>query len=593
MKKILYILLPLLLGALCLPVAAAERKPLPERKQQERVYFFHEGKRRAVFGDGKGAAYCFGRALRADPDCDACHYELAGLAAAANRSGDAIAYARAAFALDTGNVWYALRVAQLLALAERYAEAQVYYEKTLALNPRLQDAYAELLMVYDRGKQYEEAVHLLTRFQQRFGVDEASLLPKQSLLYRQGKLDEALAVTHTLTDMYPSEQRYWLMLAEQYAEREGAREQEAAALRQAAAVDSTTREYLMAMIDHHRRAANFDGYFAYMHAYFAHEAATSTMKLHMLDFLQQFPFLEQSYLADTDSLYAVLRAKHSYQAELLYARYLMQTRRADSAFMVLREVTAHGAQDPYLLDVIKKKQASKYFAGYARELPAYYASWGLYFDLLMVGKGWSLLEAEADIYDAIFADRLRTTYLKGLAHFQEKRYAEALHYWLQAEKAATPADTALLVLLYTNIGDAGFAQKDFAKTDKYYAKALRIDPNNMLTLNNYAYYLSVRKKRLSKALAMSRRSIDAEPDNATYLDTYAWILYQMGRYAEAKRVFQRALVHGGNEEGVILEHYGDVLYALGEVSNAQIYWQRALEKGNDTPELRRKLERHR
>jgi Tfp pilus assembly protein PilF len=201
------------------------------------------------------------------------------------------------------------------------------------------------------------------------------------------------------------------------------------------------------------------------------------------------------------------------------------------------------------------------------------------------------LLAEVDTYGTIFPDKFRVSYLKGLANFQQKNYAEALYFWLQAEKFSTPTDTATLAHLYTSIGDVYFLQKEYSKTDKYFAKALKLQPNNILALNNYAYYLSLRKTKLSKALSMSRITIDTEPNNATYLDTYAWILYEMKRYEEAKKVFQRALVNGGNEEGVMLEHYGDVLYALGEFSNAQIYWQRALEKGNDTPELREKLKK--
>jgi len=241
--------------------------------------------------------------------------------------------------------------------------------------------------------------------------------------------------------------------------------------------------------------------------------------------------------------------------------------------------------------VIKSKQESKFFAAYALEAVAYYEAWSLFFDMLIAKQAWSQLLAEADTYATIFPDKFRVTYLKGLAYFQQKRYAEALYFWLQSEKAAAPTDTAFLAHLYTSIGDAYFQQKEYSKTDKYFAKSFKLNPNNVLALNNYAYYLSLRKTKLNKALAMSKMAVDAEPDNATYLDTYAWILYEKGYYEEAKKVFQRALVNGGSEEGTILEHYGDVLHALKEFSNARIYWQRALEKGNDTPELREKIKR--
>lgn len=57
-----------------------------------------------------------------------------------------------------------------------------------------------------------------------------------------------------------------------------------------------------------------------------------------------------------------------------------------------------------------------------------------------------------------------------------------------------------------------------------YEQALSFNPNNLMCLNNYAYFLSLDGQRLDYAAAMSRRTINAEPTNATFLDTYAWIL---------------------------------------------------------------------
>lgn len=65
------------------------------------------------------------------------------------------------------------------------------------------------------------------------------------------------------------------------------------------------------------------------------------------------------------------------------------------------------------------------------------------------------------------------------------------------------------------------------KEDAYaaYDHALAYNANNLLCLNNFAYFLSIDKRQLDKAERMSRRTVEAEGDNAVYLDTYAWILY--------------------------------------------------------------------
>ncbi len=100
-------------------------------------------------------------------------------------------------------------------------------------------------------------------------------------------------------------------------------------------------------------------------------------------------------------------------------------------------------------------------------------------------------------------------------------------------------------------------------------------------LNNYAYYLSEEGRKLKKAYAMSKKTVEAEPDNATYLDTFGWILHLMGKDLEAKPFFKHAMLYGGKDSAVILDHYAEVLYALKEYDLAQVYWRQAQAKNTD------------
>lgn len=120
-------------------------------------------------------------------------------------------------------------------------------------------------------------------------------------------------------------------------------------------------------------------------------------------------------------------------------------------------------------------------------------------------------------------------------------------------------------------GDCYHALGNDRKAMKFYDKVLAIDPRHALTLNNYAYYLSLSGKKLKKAEKMSRLSLEVEPDNPSYLDTYGWILHLLGRDKEAKPYFKRAIVYGGKDHLDILEHYSVVLDALGESDLAKYY----------------------
>jgi predicted Zn-dependent protease len=107
-------------------------------------------------------------------------------------------------------------------------------------------------------------------------------------------------------------------------------------------------------------------------------------------------------------------------------------------------------------------------------------------------------------------------------------------------------------------------------------------------LNNYSYYLSLRRENLDKAKELSARLIKLEPDNPTYLDTHGWVLYVRGEYAAALPLLEKA-ARLNPSNATILEHYGDVLYKVGRNEEALKYWQLAKKNGAGSQWLDRKI----
>lgn len=126
-------------------------------------------------------------------------------------------------------------------------------------------------------------------------------------------------------------------------------------------------------------------------------------------------------------------------------------------------------------------------------------------------------------------------------------------------------------------GDVYMTMGDSRRCFDAYEKVLKVNPNNVSTLNNYAYSLSQTGKKLSKALKMSEKTIVAEPENPTYLDTYGWILHLLGKNEKAREIFKKACLYGGRQESVILRHYAEVLRALGE-NDLAAYYESLAEK---------------
>lgn len=134
-----------------------------------------------------------------------------------------------------------------------------------------------------------------------------------------------------------------------------------------------------------------------------------------------------------------------------------------------------------------------------------------------------------------------------------------------------PEDTSNVLLCLSVIGDTQYQAGQEKAAYKTYEKALKLDPGYCPVLNNYAYYLCLKKRCLAKAEKMSRITVDKEPDNPTYLDTYGWILFLRGKAKEAKPCFKHAMLYGGKDSAVILMHYSQVLEKLGESDLATYY----------------------
>lgn len=184
-----------------------------------------------------------------------------------------------------------------------------------------------------------------------------------------------------------------------------------------------------------------------------------------------------------------------------------------------------------------------------------------------------------------------TIYLiEGSCYMSIEDYPNALKKLHKSLEYADSTDYESVSSILGTIGDAysQMEQKDSAYT--YYEKALRVNPDNLLTLNNYAYYLSVEGRDLDKAEAMSAITIEKEPENANSLDTYAWIMFKKKDYARAKEYIDRAMQSEEDSNSAELwEHAGDIYFMNGEPEQALEYWERAIEIKPDSELLQRKV----
>lgn len=185
---------------------------------------------------------------------------------------------------------------------------------------------------------------------------------------------------------------------------------------------------------------------------------------------------------------------------------------------------------------------------------------------------------------ARFPDDYRLNYIKGLSLQQDNRESEAIAF-LEKAIASNSQDIGILstlALAYDNQGE-------YKKSSDIYEMALKLDPQNALILNNYAYNLSERSENLDKALSMAKIAVEKEPNNASYLDTIGWIYFKMKNYKLAKKFIEKSLSINPNS-AVVLEHLGDVFNAMKDNSNALKYWKLSLEKNPNNKSLKDKID---
>jgi tetratricopeptide (TPR) repeat protein len=203
-------------------------------------------------------------------------------------------------------------------------------------------------------------------------------------------------------------------------------------------------------------------------------------------------------------------------------------------------------------------------------------------------KDYTALESESEEAKSLFSDQSFLYLLNGIAKTQNKKYEDAARTFITGSKMVVDNNDQLIEF-YTNLGDVYNTLKKFEESDKYFGKAYLLDSANIMVLNNWAYFLSLRKDNLTKAAFMSDKANVLSPGNPSYEDTYAWILFVKGEYTEAKNWIDKAIHDGGATNGTIIEHAGDIQFKLGNVNEAVELWKKAKDTGDHSEQIDKKI----
>ena len=217
--------------------------------------------------------------------------------------------------------------------------------------------------------------------------------------------------------------------------------------------------------------------------------------------------------------------------------------------------------------------------------------WERYLSLLLQTGQHDSVQTITDHLLPIYTTNPFIPFIKGISLWQQNNSIAALTV-LEKYQDRLGNRSSLIPDYLSSMGDLYHALGKEKKAFKVYDAVLKIKPDQLAVLNNYAYYLSISDKRLDEASTMSRITVDREPGNPTYLDTYGWILFKLKRYNEAEVFIRKAIVNGSDENAEVLEHYGDVLSKLNRIEEALVYWNMAIKLEPNRKGLAEKIKRN-
>ncbi len=106
--------------------------------------------------------------------------------------------------------------------------------------------------------------------------------------------------------------------------------------------------------------------------------------------------------------------------------------------------------------------------------------------------------------------------------------------FIRKEQAATDAViTASLASLY-------WQGQVLDKAEDYFRKALSLEPDNPMRMNNLGWFLIDTDRNIKEGLEINDKALGLSPDNHYYLDCKGWGLYKLGKYNEALVVLQKS-----------------------------------------------------
>lgn len=481
------------------------------------AYFFQGAISRLNLSDEAGAFDLLMHCKEIDPDAAETYYYLSDCYEHLGNDSLRVAMLIKASELSPDNDVYKEQLLPLYLNDTQLDKAVAVIEDILSRTPERTDMLQVLIQIYAYQENYAKTLETLNRLEVQEGQSEQLTMSKVQMYTKMGDDKRAYKELKSLCDNHPLDLNYRVMLGNWLLGKD--RKKEALEQYQSVLDEEPENEMaLMSMMDYYR-SEKLDSLADKQRDNLLLSPLTQQSTRLLL--LKQY-IMEQEHIS-TDST-AVLQ---------LFDRVLsqhddMQIMELKLAYMTLKKMPEENIKALLTQMLDKRPEHSQ-----ARmQLLEIANNKGDFKEMIRLAK-------PAQQFNP---DEWAFSYFLGFAYVMEEDYVSAVKALeVACENVDESSDERLAVELYAILGEAYYKLGQKEQAYKAYDDCLRLDPDNIMTLNNYAYYLAEDNLNLDRAAAMSLKTVKAEPTNATYLDTYAWVLYMQERYAEAKIYIDMAI----------------------------------------------------
>lgn len=548
----------------------AARTTLTQAQQRRFDYFFQEAVRLRLDENYSRAYYCLQHCLEIDPLSADALYEMAVYNLyVLGRDSLGFEQLRYAAGLEPKNPDILELLARQYLEQGRTEETIKSLEEILALQPKRSDLCSALSKLYAQTGDAKRALASLDRQELIDGKNLELSLSKFVLLKSMKKMKQAFAEMESLRRENPHDLQIPLIMADMYFD-EGQEEKGLQLMNQ---VEHESPHYPRLHMMKLRRY---------------NRLGDSTRVAELCDSLVFAPDVdEQMRLQLVEMRMAVLSAgPDSLNAAMGYHRRVAERFPSPSLYLMGAQFLAHhnGSSDSILANLHHLVDLD----------PTNEMALGTLLDYYLNTD--SLPAAEEICLKGINAlpSDLRFSFYMGAIHYQRGNQNAAIEV-LKGGIARADEDTQPEILseAYTMLGDCYYKQEQLTEAFAAYDSSLVYNPNNVVTLNNYAYFLSLTGEQLEKAEKMSYIAIKQEPLNKTYLDTYAWILYLEENYFMAKFYIDRVVSPSASDQDIVastdysadvVRHAADIYAANGQAERADHLRQLAQMKEENQAE---------